>query len=492
MLDVSLFGLQPAGHHWMNVALHAANVLLLFFVLRAATGKELRSALVAAAFGLHPLHVESVAWIAERKDVLCAFFFLLTLLAWTRYVRAPSLERKLVALGCFALALLAKPMAVTLPAVLLLLDVWPFARWSPAESGAWSRWKPLWIEKWPFFALAFVSSYVTWAVQAAGTATGSLATFPFGERAANAVVAYGVYLAKTVWPVDLCAFYPHPSTLGSGIALAPLACAAIVLVALSLVAWRERARRPYLLVGWLWYLGMLVPVIGLVQVGSQAYADRYTYLPLVGVFVAVLWALGDWLERKPDAQSSVAALGGGVLLALGVGTWLQTAHWRDNDALYEHAIEVDDQSWLAWNNLGNQHLGRGELDRAAQCFREAVRIFPSYGEAYYNLGNALLRKLEREPAIEAYLKSLELDDANLDAWNNLGVAYLNVGKYPEAIARFEGALKLDPRHADSLENLALAYGVQGDREKLEQACRRLEAVDRARAAAVRERFRSGG
>lgn len=483
MLDASLFGLEPAGHHWVSVLLHAANTVLVFFLLRALSGAPWRSALVAALFGLHPLRVESVAWVAERKDVLCGLFVLLTLLAWTRYVRAPSIERKLVALGCYALALLAKPMAVTLPAVLLLLDVWPFARAT--------RWKPLIAEKAPFLVLAFLSSYVTWAVQAAGTATGSLASFPFHERAANALVAYGWYLVKTVWPAGLGAFYPHPSTLGVGVALAPLALSAALVSALSFAAWRSRRTHPYLLVGWLWYLGMLVPVIGLVQVGSQAYADRYAYLPQLGLLIALVWGVAELAERWPDRRAAVAALACGVVLALGAGTWLQSAHWKNGDALYRRAIEVEPRSWLAWNNLGNQHLGRGELDRALECFQEAVRIFPAYGDAYYNLGNALLARLEREAAIEAYRKSLALDDANVDAWNNLGVAYLNLQRYDEARAQFERALELAPAHADSLENLAWTCSLRGDRAGADEACERLGRVDPARSASLRARLGLG-
>ncbi|MCC6407074.1 MAG: tetratricopeptide repeat protein [Planctomycetes bacterium] len=491
MLDVSLFGLEPAGHHWVNVLLHAASTVALFFVLRALTGAEGRSAFVAALFGLHPLHVESVAWVAERKDVLSAFFWILTLGAWVRWVRAPSLGRYWTSVGLFVLALLAKPMAVTLPAVLLLLDVWPLRRWTPFEPGGSARVKPLVAEKAPFLVLAFLSSYVTWAVQAAGSATGSLATFPFDERAANAVVAYGTYLAKIVWPASLGVFYPHPSTLGIGIELAPLALSAVLLIALFLVAWRERVRRPYLLVGGLWFLGTLVPVIGLVQVGSQAYADRYTYLPSIGVFLAVVWAVGEWLERRPEQLATVASVGAGVSIALGVVTWMQTAHWRDNDSLYRRAIDVDERSWLAWNNLGNQRLGRGELEPALRCFEEAVRIFPRYAAAYYNLGNVRLQRMERDEAVAAYRRSLELDDSNLDAWNNLGVAFLNLGRYPEAVAQFESALELEPRHADSLENLALAYSLQKDRARAEEACRRLAEVDPARAVNARSQLGLG-
>lgn len=477
MVDVSLFGLEPAGHHWVSVLLHAANTVLVFCLLRELTAATWKSACVAGLFGLHPLRVESVAWISERKDVLCAFFFLATLIAWTRFVRTKRIEWKLAAVGLCALALLAKPMAVTLPAVLLLLDVWPFARNE--------AWKPLFVEKLPFFVLVFLSSYVTWAVQAAGGATGEVDVYPLGERAANAVSAYGVYLAQTFWPLELCAFYPHPSTLADGVDVRALVLAAVVIVALVYVAWRERVRRPWVCVGAAWFFGMLVPVIGLVQVGSQAHADRYTYLPQLGVLFALVWSFGEFVERRRQLVPLVGALAVGVLVALGAGTWRQSAVWRSNDALYGHAVDVEPRSWLAWNNLGNQHLGRGELDEAQRCFETAAQLWPRYGEAFYNLGTALLQKSDREGAIVAYQKALELDGRNLDAWNNLGVAYLNLRRYEEARAQFERALALEPKHADSLHNLALTHAFRGDRAGCEAALERLGDVDAPRAAAVR-------
>ncbi|MCK6447878.1 MAG: tetratricopeptide repeat protein [Planctomycetes bacterium] len=477
MLDVTLFGVDPTGHHWVNVGLHAANTVLVFVLLRELTAATWKSAWVAGLFGLHPLRVESVAWVSERKDVLCAFFFLATLVAWTRFVRTRRIEWRFAAVGLFVLALLAKPMAVTLPAVLLVLDVWPFARTE--------RWKPLVVEKLPFFVLAFLSSYVTWAVQAAGGATGEIAVYRLAERAANAVSAYGVYLAQTFWPVDLCAFYPHPATLAEGVDVRAFALAAVVIVALGFVAWRERARRPWVFVGALWFLGMLVPVIGLVQVGSQAHADRYTYLPQLGVLFALVWSLGEFVERRRELVPLVGALAVCALFALGFGTWRQSAVWRSNDALYGHAIEVESRSWLAWNNLGNQHLGRGELDDAQRCFETAAKLWPRYHEAFYNLGLVRLQKLDREGAIDAFRRALELDGDNLDAWNNLGVAYLNLRRFEEARAQFEHALSLDSKHADSLHNLALTHAFLGDRASCEAAVRRLAEVDAARAAAVR-------
>ena len=247
-------------------------------------------------------------------------------------------------------------------------------------------------------------------------------------------------------------------------------------------------RRPYLFAGWLWYLGTLVPVIGLVQVGSQAHADRYTYLPQIGLLVALVWAAGEVFERRRELMPTAIALGCGVLVALGIGTWLQSGHWRSSDALYQHAVDVEPRGWLAWNNLGNQQLGRGELDRARRCFEEALRLFPGYSAAHYNLGNVHLRALEREQAIAAYQRALELDDSNLDAWNNLGVAYLNLQRYGEALAQFETALRLAPRHADALENLATACALKGDRARAEDACRRLAEVDAGRAANLRQQF----
>ena len=488
MLDVSVFGLDPGAHHWVSVLLHALNTVLLFLVLRGLTGALWRAAFAAALFGLHPLHVESVAWIAERKDVLSALFWLLAIGAYARYARQPSRERYLVVAAAFALGLLSKPMVVTLPAVLLLLDAWPLGRWSPTEPRPWTRLRPLLVEKLPLFALSLVSSVVTWYAQSASAATGTLSSYPLVERLSNAVVSYGTYLAKTVWPASLGVFYPHPSTLGEGVQVGPLVASAAALVTISVVAARQAARRPYLAFGWLWYLGTLVPVIGIVQVGSQACADRCTYLPLIGVFVVVAWGLGELVERRPELRAGLAAATGAVLLALGAAIWVQTGYWSDSVTLYRRTIAVEGRSWLAWNNLGNQHLGRGELDRAMECFQEALRIFPGYGEAWYNAGNVHMQRMDREPAVAAYQRALELDGGNLDAWNNLGVAFLNLGRYPEAIANFESALRIEPRHGASLENLALTYAMQRDGPRFEDACRRLRAADPAREAALRAKL----
>jgi hypothetical protein len=488
MADVQVFGLEAGRHHWMNVLIHALNAVLLFLVLQYTTGAPWRSATVAALFAAHPLHVESVAWVAERKDVLSTFFWLLTMGLYAGYVQRPGVWRYLTVTLSFALGLLSKPMLVSLPFVLLLLDYWPLGRlaWrdpsdtasTPVSRHSISR---LVLEKVAFLVLAVGSSIVTYAAQASKAATASLEHFPLGARASNALVAYVLYLVKTVWPTSLAVFYPHPSSIGAQIPMwQPLAAAALLSVLTLVALWYGRLR-PYLAVGWLWYVGTLVPVIGIVQVGSQAMADRYTYVPLIGIFIAVAWGipelLGGWRYRQPV----LAALGTAAVLGLWVTTWAQTAHWRDNGSLYTHAIAVTHKNWLAWNNLGNDHLNRGDFRRALSSFQEALRIKPDYADAWYNAGIALGRLQDYPRAIAAYQEALRLDPANADGWVYRGLAHQAIGQYAEAIACYESALRLRPADAIALNNLVVAHAVQGNRGKVLETYRRLRAVDPVRA-----------
>ncbi|MCC7011339.1 MAG: tetratricopeptide repeat protein [Planctomycetes bacterium] len=500
MLDVQIFDVEASAHHWVSVVLHAANAALLFLVLRAMTSATWRSAFVAAAFAVHPLHVESVAWIAERKDVLSTLFLLLTLGAYVRYVRAPTLANYVWVAAAFAAGLLSKPMLVTLPALLVLLDLWPLRRWSLGSEQRAARRAAL-LDKLPLLALSVLSSVATMVAQSGSGATGTFDAYPLGERVANALVSYVVYVQKTLWPTGLACFYPHPATIGASVELSAAVVAASVLVAATvLVIWQAR-RRPYLALGWLWYLGTLVPVIGLVQVGSQALADRYTYVPSIGLFVMLAWGTHELLEQRAGGRAVLAA---GALASLGACatlTWRQVGVWRSSDTLYQHAIDVTDSNWLAWNNLGNQHLRRAErntydttrrerdLRQALECFDAALRARSDYSHAWYNAGEAHLQLLEREQAVEAYRKSLELDDTNTDGWSGLGMAYLNLTRFDEARAACERALALDPRHAKALANLAFTYALQRDRGSFDATMQRLQAVDAALAANVYEQLR---
>jgi len=434
MLDVSCFGLDAGRHHLVSVALHAVSAVALFLVLASSTGATWRSAVAAGLFALHPLHVESVAWAAERKDVLSGLFWMLGMGAYLAYSRRPGLWRYLGVALPFGLGLLSKPMLVTFPLVLLLLDYWPLQRQPPLRA--------LVLEKLPLLGIAILSIAVTWTAQASGQATAS--AFFLRERVFNALVSYAVYLWRTLWPAGLAVFYPHPSSVQMRVPGWQAAAAAILITALTALALTRARRQPYLIVGWLWFVGTLVPVIGLVQVGAQARADRYTYIPLIGLFIAIPWALYDVTavfrtQRRILALAWTAALS--ILASL---TWVQAGYWRDAGTLYAHAIEVTKKNWLVWNNLGMFRLERGELPAALDAFESAVRIKPDYADAWYNAGVTLASLGEARRAIAAYREAVRLDGANADGWVNLGLELEALGSGSEAGACYRRALELRP------------------------------------------------
>jgi tetratricopeptide (TPR) repeat protein len=391
-------------------------------------------------FAIHPLHVESVAWIAERKDVLSTLFWLLALWAWVPYAERESLARYLLVAFWFALGLMAKPMAVTLPFTLMLLDVWPLRRDVPLARRVW--------EKAPLFAMSIASAVVTYRVQRAGGAVQDLAAMPFADRVANAAVAYTAYLWKTVWPAGLAPFYPYSHTLP----VWQVAASLLVLCGISVAAFRLRRRAPSVLFGWLWYVGTLVPVIGLVQVGGQAMADRYTYVPLIGVFVALAFAISGTI-------ATVAATGA-IVAALFV-TRAQVARWSDSQTLFTHALAVTSDNWLAHNDLGLVLFEAGKTDEAIAHYTEALRIAPHYVEAHNNLGNALEKLGRRDEAIAHYRQALAARPDYARVHNNIGVALSGQGKVEEAIVEYGRALAIDPDYAKAHENLALALAGEG-------------------------------
>lgn len=475
MLDVRLFGLNPAGHHATSLALHLASTLVLFLLLRRMTGARWRSALVAALFALHPLHVESVAWVAERKDVLSAFLGLLALLAWTGWIARPARLRYGLALLGFAAALMAKPMLVTLPFLLLLLDWWPFGRWSPGAGVAGPAprraaavpepagagplpLKALVIEKWPFFGLAAAASLTTILFQQRAGAMAAAGHFPAWARVGNAFVSYVTYLIKTVWPSRLAVLYPHP-----GAALAPLraAGAAALLLGLTAAVWRGSRERPWLAVGWLWFLGMLVPVVGFVPVGLQAWADRYSYLPLIGIFIIVAWGAAD-LARRSSMTRWVAGLAAGLaLVGCAAATRIQLGWWRDSVTLFSRTLAVTRDNAVIENNLGLV-LGRmGKTDEAMANLRAALRIWPDYEEAHNNLGNALADRGRWSEAIAEYAETLRLDPRRVQTLNNWGTVLLEQGRFAEAADRFRQALSRQPDHPAARCNLGLALESAG-------------------------------
>ena len=546
MLDVSLFGLDPRMHHLTSLLLHALNAVLLFLLLLRMTGALRRCAFVAALFALHPLHVESVAWIAERKDVLSTLFWLLTLAAWLGYleakesgtpggataVRSPRGAEKTgpragkatasgevgadrawrtsgsmagerrsatgspaaqapsktitwyaLVLVLFALGLMAKPMLVTLPFTLLLLDFWPLGRWHAAgNAGPGGRraipLRGLLLEKGPLFAMSAASCVVTFIAQRRGGALQTLQTIPFAERLANAVVAYAAYLGKTMWPSSLAVFYPygHP-----GLATWQVAASALLLAAVSALALWLARKAPFIVFGWLWYLGTLVPVIGLVQVGEQAMADRYTYVPLIGVFIAIVWGVVRVIERtvEPAIGGSVArgpsdrviasrpigyafgVVGVLALVPLFVLTRVQTGYWANDLTLFRHALSVTTDNWMAHNNLGGVFSESGRTGEAISQFEEALRIRPDYAEASYNLGLVMERAGRHAEAIEQYGRALKLRPDYAEAYYNLGNSLLHAGRPAEAVEPYERSLRLKPDDAQAQNNLGIALGRLG-------------------------------
>jgi tetratricopeptide (TPR) repeat protein len=433
-LDATLWGKDPLGYHLTNVLLHAANAALLFLALRALTGAFGASAAAALLFAVHPLRVESVAWVTERKDVLCAFFGLLALWGYAGYARRPGPARYLAVAVPFTFGLLAKPMLVTLPFLLLVLDWWPLGRWR--TRGAW----PLVLEKVPLFALSLASAVITFEAQASqGAVVGSQVVAP-GARAGGALVAYGTYLAKTAWPVGLAVLYPDPGPSGPG--TAGVLASALVVVAVSAAAVALRKRAPYLLAGWLWFLGMLVPVLGLVRVGNQAYADRYTYLPQVGALVALCWGASDAARSRPRLKPVLVAV---AALLLSAVTWNQLGYWTDSVTLWRHNLVATDPCPVALVNCADALLvrgGKGDRDEAESCLRQATGLDPSNVEACSNLG-LLLQDHGKYAEAERLLRTYcELRPAAPEPYTSLADVLYREKKLDEAADNYERALRV--------------------------------------------------
>jgi tetratricopeptide (TPR) repeat protein len=516
-LDYSLWGTFAGGHHLTSILIHALNTLLLFVVLKRLTGAIWPSFMVAALFGWHPMHVESVAWIAERKDVLSTFFFLLTIGAYARYAEAKvqsprskvqspeasvqadsssiihhpsSIPYYLLGLFFFALGLMSKPMLVSLPFVLLLLDYWPLRRFQlildkpknaegeaapnvdakeeigdslhrlPQFSAGLRRFlgSTLFWEKLPFFGLAIAASAITLAAQHAAGAVRSVEEVPVALRILNAFSAYGHYLAGSIWPMNLCVFYPLPSRppVVSGIT------SAVVLMVLTWWSFRARKRQPWAAVGWLWFLGTLVPVIGFVQVGTQARADRYTYIPFIGLFVMVTWIVDSIMKRRwqPAGGPLVLAITA-LCCCLGL-TRHQLAYWHDSVALCRQALAVTQDNAFAHNNLGVALAEEGKSDEATKHYAEAVRIKPNYTQARYNLGTQLAAAGKLEQASIQFTEALKLDPHSEILHNNLGVILAEQGQPDSAIEHFRRAIELNPQYPKPYLNYAIALQKRGE------------------------------
>ncbi len=530
MLDVQLFGLNPRWHHLTSLLFHIANTLLLFLIFCRMTKAPWKSAFVAALFALHPLHVESVAWVAERKDVLSTFFWMLAMGAYIRYVERRTEEgekrtgilRFPSSVFCysavfifFALGLMAKPMLVTFPFVLLLLDYWPLQRLEPkrsaqqtrteasrqragsreqaqlsakkrkgksvkmrtgqgmvkeekpaAQNFQWASIRPLLWEKMPLFALAALSSIVTFVVQQKGGAVKSVEIFSPGIRIANAFVSYIVYIEKTIWPINLAVFYPHPGLLP----LWQVLGAVLLLTAVTVSVIRTAKGFPCLTVGWLWFTGTLVPVIGIVQVGAQALADRYTYIPLIGLFVMAAWGIPDLLKKwRPNRfptprKEALFAASGLVMLSLLIVTRTQVGYWRNNIALYDHSLKAN-PSDVIHGNRGVAYFKRGEYAKAVSDYDRAIEINPKYDEAYNNRGavSGILR--DNRQAILDFDRAIVINGKYVDAYYNRGIAYGELGDPRHAIEDFDRAIEIDPKYADAYNGRGVAYHKLGDQKQ---------------------------
>jgi len=496
MLDVQWFGLDAGRHHQVSLLFHILNTLLLFVVLQSMTGALWKSGFVAALFALHPLHVESVAWVAERKDVLSAFFFLLTLLAYARYARRPAWWSYGFVSVFFVLGLLSKPMIVTLPFVLLLLDFWPLERFryevrggdesadGTAGSGMISRIKAnrwLFLEKIPLFALSAAACAVT--VIAQQGAMKALEVVPLDFRLLNAIVAYAEYLYRGFVPVDLAVLYPYPGSIPTWQALVS---AAVLIAVTALVIVRRKA--PALMVGWFWYLGTLVPVIGLVQVGVQATADRYTYIPFIGLFILLTWLVDDVSARVPHRKTVLASAALLVLAALSAATVSQTGYWVNSEALFEHTLQATQDNYVIHCNLGAYFAGQGRVDDAIPQYNEALRIKPDDADTHYNLANVLTRQAKYPEAVAHYREAVKSAPDYVMARNNLALCLIQAGDRQAAIEQFREILRLKPGFEPARRNLSMLMAAQ---ETMKRTTAGGSDPERAEGGSLNEHMRLG-
>jgi len=456
LLDGQLFGLNPAGHHATSILLHAINTLLLFFLLNKMTRAWWRSILVAAFFGLHPLRVESVAWIAERKDVLGVTFWMLSMCAYVSYAQGlgtkdgAAWRLYILSLVLFALGLMAKSMLVTLPFALLLLDYWPLKRW-PGRSAA-----RLVAEKLPFFLLSALDSLITYRVQKTSGSVTPADVLPLTARMANAVVSYARYLGKIIWPADLGAMYVHPGHWP--IATIALASALLVLVT-AVCLWRRDM--PYLAMGWFWFLGTLLPVIGIVQVGRQAIADRYTYLPSIGFFIAIVWGGSRVLEKSRFRELFLRFAVPSAIMILMILTARQIGFWKSSSALWQRTMAVTQRNWVAAAYLGSDLEEQGRTEEAVAAYRTSLDFNPNRGEVRRRLGRMLLKQGHVEEGLAEYRRAIELDPEDLDSRKELAASLQNRGRLDDAIAVYAGIIQLKPEEADVYSDLGNCYGMKG-------------------------------
>jgi Flp pilus assembly protein TadD len=447
MLDFEIYGPNPAGHHITSLLIHTAGSLLLFWTLLKMTRAMWASAFVAAVFAIHPVHVESVAWASERKDVLSGLFWILTMLAYAHYAERPNFKRYTLVLLAFVMGLMSKPMVVTLPFVLLLLDYWPLERFKRQKATA--GW--LIIEKVPLFALSAVSSVITFMAQKSGGAINTLETVPLDYRIANMFISYMRYIHKTIWPSKLAVMYPLSEAIPSKEALLFCALLFVLITTLSIYIGR---RKKYVAVGWLWYVGTLVPVIGLVQVGSQAMADRYMYIPMLGLLIIVAWGVKDLISNRPRWRTITAVSAGVVLFSAIILTRMQVSYWQNTLTLFEHALKVTGKNRIAEGAYGHALIEAGKPDEGLLHLRNAVRISPTSFNTRNDLGKALLKQGKYSEAVACFNELINHKEVTAGVYENLGTAYTQLGRYEPAIQNWNKAIQLDPNNTNILNNLA--------------------------------------
>jgi tetratricopeptide (TPR) repeat protein len=473
MADCQFFGIKARGHHLTNLLFHIANTLLLFAVLKKMTGAIWASAFAASFFALHPLHVESVAWVSERKDVLSGFFWMLTIAFYIRYTERVCVGRYLAVFLVLCLGLMSKAMLVTLPFVLLLLDYWPLNRFCRVSEGTVktrSKSKSvdghselsigqLIVEKIPMFVVVLISCVVTYLVQQSGGATKMVENLPLNIRMSNALVSYVSYMGKMFWPMRLAILYPHPEEIAMWKPISSL------LVLAGITAGVVFSKRRYLVVGWLWYVGTLVPVIGLVQVGRQAMADRYSYLPLIGLFIMVVWGAIEIIGQRRNLQIVLRIVGVLLVFSILIVTRMQVKHWKDDFSLYTHTLNVTENNYTIHTNLGAAYKSQGDLAMAMKHYRQSLEIKPDFYEAQYNLGNALRVQEKYDEAISCYRKALEIKPDYVEVHKNLGGTLYIQDKLEEAIEHYHKALQIDPDNLEVLNNLGVVLRGQGQLEQ---------------------------
>jgi len=476
MLDCQLFGVNAGAHHLVNVFFHSIAAVLLFVFLLRISSQLWASAFVAAMFAIHPLHVESVAWIAERKDVLSGIFFMATLIGFVAYTRKQSIGRYVMMSILFACGLMSKPMLITTPVVLLLLDYWPLGRWQGAKSK--EQRAKLIVEKIPLFALSAVSVFATFWAQ--NFALGSTEFLPLQWRITNAVFSYFEYIRQMFWPIDLIPFYVHPE---NRLEVWRLLIASVVLILVTLIAFVRRRQNPYLIVGWLWYLIMLAPVIGIVQVGLQGHADRYTYLPQIGLYIAVVWLVLDLTNRLRAQKIVLTGSGAIIVVALSILSWKQTTYWRDTETLWRHTLAVTPNSDVAHAGLGGILFVRGQIDAAIDHYESALRLRDGNVAAHFGLGQALAAKEKTDEAIFHFRKALEIQPDYVAASNDLGRLLAGKGEIKEALAAWRQTLLFDAENPDAANDIAWVRATAADND-LRDGKEALELAERA--------IRSGG